>query len=150
MNKLFKVNEKDNVAIALEPLSKGYTEQGITLLDDIPFGHKVLLEDLKENDNIIKYGNPIGHLKSDTEKGSHIHEHNLKTNLSDIIEYSFEKDNEYSINPTDKTFQGYVSTDGRVGSRKEIWIIPTVGCVNKTAQRLEKISQSFVTEVPIS
>lgn len=146
MNKLFKVNEKDNVAIALEPLSKGYTEQGVTLLDDIPFGHKVLLEDLKENDNIIKYGNPIGHLKSDTEKGSHIHEHNLKTNLSDIIEYSFEKDNEYSITPTDKTFQGYVRTDGRVGIRNEIWIIPTVGCVNKTAQRLEKISQSFVTE----
>lgn len=146
MNKLFKINEKDNVAIALEPLSKGYTEQGITLLDDIPFGHKVLLEDLKENDYIIKYGNPIGHLKADTEKGSHIHEHNLKTNLSDIIGYKFDKDNNYEITQTDRTFQGFVRPDGRVGIRNEIWIIPTVGCVNKTAQRLEKIGQSFVTE----
>ncbi|MGN1329333.1 MAG: UxaA family hydrolase [Eubacterium sp.] len=146
MNKLFKINEKDNVAIALEPLSKGYEEQGITLLDDIPFGHKVLLEDLKENDNIIKYGNPIGHLKADAEKGSHIHEHNLKTNLSDIVEYKFYNDNEYIVTKTDKTFKGYVRPDGSVGIRNEIWIIPTVGCVNKTAQKLEKIGQSFVAE----
>lgn len=144
MNKLFKINEKDNVAIALEPLEKGYTEQGITLLDDIPFGHKVLLEDLKAGENIIKYSNPIGHLKCDVKKGSHIHEHNLKTNLSDIIDYTFEKDNPYHYNQSDVTFEGYVRPDGKVGIRNEIWIIPTVGCVNKTVQRLEKIAQSLV------
>ncbi|MDD6728609.1 MAG: altronate dehydratase family protein [Eubacteriales bacterium] len=146
MNKLFKINENDNVAIALEELKKGYQEQGITLLDDIPFGHKVLLCDLKKGDNVIKYSNPIGHLIEDTPKGSHIHEHNLKTNLSDIIEYKYEKDNPYVPQRSDLTFQGYVRPDGKVGTRNEIWIIPTVGCVNKTAQRLEKLGQPFVTE----
>lgn len=145
MNKLFKINENDNVAIALEPLEKGYTEQGITLLEDIPFGHKVLLEDLRAGENIIKYSNPIGHLKNDVKKGSHIHEHNLKTNLSDIIDYKFDKDNPYDYTKSDITFEGYVRPNGKVGIRNEIWIIPTVGCVNKTAQRLEKIGQSLVS-----
>lgn len=146
MNKLIKVNENDNVAIALEPLKKGYEEQGITLLDDIPFGHKVLLCDLKAGENIIKYSNPIGHLTVDAKKGSHIHEHNLKTNLSDIIEYTFEKENPYYYEKSDLTFEGYVRPDGRVGIRNEIWIIPTVGCVNKTVQNLEKLAQSLVTD----
>lgn len=146
MNKLFKINDSDNVAIALEPLKKGYKENDITLLEDIPFGHKVLLRDLKKNDDIIKYGNPIGHLTEDAPKGAHIHEHNLKTNLSDIIEYTFSGDKKYETEKSDLTFQGYVRPDGKVGIRNEIWIIPTVGCVNKTAQRLEKLGQAFVAD----
>ena len=88
MSKLFKINDKDNVAVALKELKKGEIIDNIKLLDDIPFGHKVLLNDLKNGENIIKYGNPIGHLTIDCKKGEHIHEHNLKTNLSDIIEYT--------------------------------------------------------------
>ncbi len=143
MNKLFKINENDNVAITLEPLKKGEVENSITLLNDIPFGHKVLLEDKKENDNIIKYGNPIGHLTRDCKKGEHIHEHNLKTNLNDIITYNFEGDNEYKPEKCDITFDGYIRENGKVATRNEIWIIPTVGCVNNTAKRLEKIGQSL-------
>lgn len=71
MNNLYKINKDDNVAIALKPLKKGYSEQGITLLDDVPFGHKVLLCDLKAGDNVIKYSNPIGHMVCDTPAGSH-------------------------------------------------------------------------------
>ena len=82
MSKLFKINDKDNVAVALEELKKREIIDNIKLLDDIPFGHKVLLNDLKSGENIIKYGNPIGHLTIDCKKGEHIHEHNLKTNLS--------------------------------------------------------------------
>ena len=89
MNKLFKINDNDNVAIALESLAKGEKVDGITLLDDIPFGHKVLLKDMKSGENIIKYNEPIGHLTRDCKMGEHIHEHNLKTNLSDIVEYKF-------------------------------------------------------------
>ena len=95
MNKLFKINKNDNVAVALEPLKQGEVADGIKILDDIPFGHKVLLEDKNENENIIKYGNAIGHLTKYCKKGEHIHEHNLKTNLSDIIDYSFGGDNKY-------------------------------------------------------
>lgn len=144
MSKLFKINDKDNVAVALEELKKGEIIGNIKLLDDIPFGHKVLLNDLKHGENIIKYGNPIGHLTIDCKKGEHIHEHNLKTNLSDIIEYKYCGENEYQPKKCDVTFNGYLRQDGRAATRNEIWIIPTVGCVNNTAKRLEKIGQDFI------
>lgn len=144
MSKLFKINDKDNVAVALEELKKGEIIDNIKLLDDIPFGHKVLLNDLKSGENIIKYGNPIGHLTIDCKKGEHIHEHNLKTNLSDIIEYKYCGENEYQPKKCDVTFNGYLRQDGRAATRNEIWIIPTVGCVNNTAKRLEKIGQDII------
>lgn len=144
MSKLFKINDKDNVAVALEELKKGEIIDNIKLLDDIPFGHKVLLNDLKSGENIIKYGNPIGHLTIDCKKGEHIHEHNLKTNLSDIIEYKYFGENEYQPKKCDVTFNGYLRQDGRAATRNEIWIIPTVGCVNNTAKRLEKIGQDII------
>lgn len=144
MSKLFKINDKDNVAVALEKLKKGEIIDNIKLLDDIPFGYKVLLNDLKNGENIIKYGNPIGHLTIDCKKGEHIHEHNLKTNLSDIIEYKYCGENEYKPKKCDVTFNGYLRQDGRAATRNEIWIIPTVGCVNNTAKRLEKIGQDII------
>ena len=144
MSKLFKINDKDNVAVALEELKKGEIIDNIKLLDDISFGHKVLLNDLKSGENIIKYGNPIGHLTIDCKKGEHIHEHNLKTNLSDIIEYKYCGENEYHPKKCDVTFNGYLRQDGRAATRNEIWIIPTVGCVNNTAKRLEKIGQDII------
>lgn len=144
MSKLFKINDKDNVAVALEELRKGEIIDNIELLDDIPFGHKVLLNDLKSGENIIKYGNPIGHLTVDCKKGEHIHEHNLKTNLSDIIEYTYCGENEYQPKKCNVTFNGYLRQDGRAATRNEIWIIPTVGCVNNTAKRLEKIGQDII------
>lgn len=144
MSKLFKINDKDNVAVALEELKKGEIIDNIKLLDDIPFGHKVLLNDLKNGENIIKYGNPIGHLTIDCKKGEHIHEHNLKTNLSDIIEYKYCGENEYQPKKCNVTFNGYLRQDGRAATRNEIWIIPTVGCVNNTAKRLEKIGQDII------
>lgn len=144
MSKLFKINDKDNVAVALEELKKGEIIDNIKLLDDIPFGHKVLLNDLKSGENIIKYGNPIGHLTIDCKKGEHIHEHNLKTNLSDIIEYKYCGKNEYQPKKCNVTFNGYLRQDGRAATRNEIWIIPTVGCVNNTAKRLEKIGQDII------
>lgn len=144
MSKLFKINDKDNVAVSLEELKKGEIIDNIKLLDDIPFGHKVLLNDLKNGENIIKYGNPIGHLTIDCKKGEHIHEHNLKTNLSDIIEYKYCGENEYQPKKCDVTFNGYLRQDGRAATRNEIWIIPTVGCVNNTAKRLEKIGQDII------
>ncbi|MCC8073588.1 MAG: altronate dehydratase family protein [Clostridiales bacterium] len=144
MNKLFKINELDNVAIALENLKKGYSEQGITLLSDVPFGHKVSLENLHKGDDVIKYGNPIGHLISDAPVGTYIHEHNLKTNLSDINTYTFNGDNDYQPKKCDLTFDGYIRSDGRAATRNEIWIIPTVGCVNDTVRILEHRFSSVI------
>lgn len=104
--------KNDNCAVALEPLKQGEVADGIKILDDIPFGHKVLLEDKNENENIIKYGNAIGHLTKYCKKGEHIHEHNLKTNLSDIIDYSFGGDNKYEPKESNITFDGYLRENG--------------------------------------
>lgn len=102
-------------------------------------GHKFALRDIACGEDIIKYGSPIGHATSDIRKGEHVHTHNVKTNLSGNLEYTYNyKDYGVKSNPTDRTFEGYVRANGDVGIRNEIWIINTVGCVNKVAQRLSE------------
>lgn len=100
-------------------------------------GHKYAVCDIKKGENIIKYGMPIGHATEDIKKGEHVHTHNVKTNLSGKMEYTYNP----VIYPTDKidtdmTFMGYIRENGDVGIRNDIWIVNTVGCVNKTAQLL--------------
>ncbi len=100
-------------------------------------GHKYALTDIKSGENIIKYGNPIGHAVTDIKKGDHVHSHNMKTNLSSNLTYTYEPDyTPTEKKQTDKTFMGYVRENGDIGIRNEIWIIPTVGCVNKIAKTL--------------
>lgn len=141
-NNLMIVANGDNVAVALKDLKKGdialVNGQQITLLDDIPFGHKAALQDIKNGDNVVKYGFPIGHATADIKKGSHIHTHNLKTNLSGIIEYKYSKQEDALSPQKPATFMGYKRKQGHAGVRNEVWIIPTVGCVNTTAQILAK------------
>lgn len=144
-NKLIMISDKDSVAVALCEIKAGetLTVNGIevVVLNDIPFGHKVALYDIKENENIIKYGHPIGHARCDIKKGEHIHVHNLKTNLDGVLNYEY-KATEGIFEPfkgqTEYTFDGYVREDGKVGIRNEVWIVPTVGCVNTTANILAK------------
>lgn len=144
---LIMVSTKDSVAIALADLTAGstYTVNAIevTLLDNIPFGHKVAVQDLAECENIIKYGQPIGHAKCAIKKGEHVHTHNLKTNLEGILEYKYKQDYQPDNFKCAKQeyFDGYVRANGQVGIRNEVWIIPTVGCVNTTAKILETRAQ---------
>lgn len=130
-----KISEEDNVAVAVEKAEKGSVVFGITAVDDIPFGHKIALEDIKKGENVIKYGNPIGHAETDIKKGEWVHSHNLKTNLDGEVDYAYSPA-EFCNKKADEEgfFDGYVRSDGRVGIRNEVWIIPTVGCVNKTAE----------------
>ena len=107
-------------------------------LDD---GHKYAIRDIKSGENIIKYGNPIGHATCDIKKGEHVHTHNVKTNLSGNLDYSYEpKFYDTPVDPTDRTFMGYVRDNGDVGIRNEIWIVNTVGCVNKIAQKIASVT----------
>ena len=107
-------------------------------LDD---GHKYALRDIKCGEDIIKYGNPIGHAICDIKKGEHVHTHNVKTNLSGNLEYAYEpKFYDTPVVPTDRTFMGYVRDNGDVGIRNEIWIVNTVGCVNKIAQKIASVT----------
>ena len=115
------INPKDNVEIR----------------DD---GHKYALRDIAEGENVIKYGMPIGHATCAIKKGEHVHVHNVKTNLGEVLEYKYEPD-EAAINgwktvEPKETFLGYRHADGRVGIRNDIWVIPLVGCVNRLAERL--------------
>lgn len=112
-------------------------------------GHKYALRDIAKGENIIKYANPIGHATEDIRKGDHVHTHNMKTNLSETLEYEYTP--EYTeIVPVDsnKTFMGYIRENGDVGIRNEIWIINTVGCVNKLASRLASLTGAYCFEHP--
>ncbi len=102
-------------------------------------GHKYAARDVKCGENIIKYGQPIGHATEDIKKGEHVHTHNVKTNLSGKLEYKYEPVL-YPAEAVDAvpTFMGYRRKNGKVGIRNDIWIVNTVGCVNKTAELIAK------------
>lgn len=129
------INDRDNVAVALRDLPKGTRiESGIQLAENVGRGHKIALNDIGENNNVVKYGFPIGHAKAPIKKGSVVHTHNVKTNLKDIQTYTFtQKLNENPFKPSKATFKGYKRANGNVGIRNELWIVPTVGCVNGIA-----------------
>ncbi|MBQ8551467.1 MAG: altronate dehydratase [Clostridia bacterium] len=116
---------------------------------DLSSGHKHALRDIKKGEDIIKYGNPIGHATEDIKCGDHVHSHNMKTNLSGNISYEYAPDYTPTVHiPTDKTFMGYVRENGDVGIRNEVWIIVTVGCVNKVAKRLAALTGAHAFEHP--
>lgn len=108
---------------------------------DISSGHKYALTDIPAGSDIIKYGSPIGHATVDIAKGEHVHTHNVKTNLSGTLEYTYQhKDYGIAKQASDLTFEGYVRENGDVGIRNEIWIVNTVGCVNKIAQKISELT----------
>ena len=150
MKSFIKINPSDNVAVALVPLSKGTVvkldDTTLTLTEDIMQGHKFSLKNLKPGDSIIKYGNPIGHATAEIPAGSWIHTHNLKTGLGDLLTYTYNKNVSDLPHKEPKFFQGYRRKDGRVGVRNEIWIIPTVGCVNNVVTAIERNSQKYITD----
>lgn len=116
---------------------------------NIDDGHKYAVSDIRKGENIIKYGYPIGHATCDIKKGDHIHSHNMKTNLSDKLEYKYELDFIPIENKeSDLTFKGYVRENGDVGIRNDIWIINTVGCVNKVSKKLAEITGAISFEHP--
>jgi altronate hydrolase len=142
-----KINPADSVVVCLRSMTKGeiieIDNKKVELLQDTPAGHKVLLEDAPEGKDIIKYGYPIGHARRDLKAGEWVNENNLKTNLAGTLEYEYKPVNEeLSIPNEGRTFRGYVRKNGEVGIRNEVWIVPTVGCVNGIAEKLvEKLTQ---------
>lgn len=138
-----KINPADSVVVCLQPMAKGEVididGKQVTLLQDTPAGHKVLINDVNEGQDIIKYGYPIGHAKCDLKAGAWVNEDNLKTNLSGTLEYEYKPVNEtLKIEKVNRTFKGYVRKNGDVAIRNEVWVVPTVGCVNGIAEELVK------------
>ena len=136
-----KINPADSVVVCLSPKKKGdlITIDGrkIAINQDTPAGHKVLIKDVAEGENIIKYGYPIGHAMTALRAGDWVNENNLMTNLSGTLEYTYNPITEQlTYTNQNRTFNGSVRRNGDVGIRNEIWIVPTVGCVNGIAEKL--------------
>ena len=110
-----------------------HPNDNVEIRDD---GHKYALRDIAEGENVIKYGMPIGHATRPIAKGEHVHVHNVKTNLGDVLEYSYDPEFSDVERKPAPTMKAYRHPDGRVGIRNDIWVVPLVGCVNRLAERL--------------
>ncbi|MCH4167216.1 MAG: altronate dehydratase family protein [Megasphaera sp.] len=149
---VYQIHDKDNVAVAVDTVDKGavvvVNGRSITARDVIPAGHKIAIQDIPQGEHVIKYGFPIGTAKQDIPCGAWVHTHNVKSGLGDLLHYTYEPDKaERKELHSDKyySFDGYVRPDGTAGIRNEVWIIPTVGCVNAIARAIETASQQYKT-----
>ncbi|MGE5379701.1 MAG: UxaA family hydrolase [Methylocystaceae bacterium] len=149
MNDTIKAHDLDTVVIAINDLKKDQTVvvegQSITLQDDIPMGHKIALNDIAAGEDIIRFGNAIGHATKAISKGELVHIHNVFTNLKDVIDYTYTP--QFNNLPAPEgpipTFRGYQRKDGKTGIRNEIWVIPTSHCANGPATRIVEIAKSL-------
>ncbi len=150
MANFIKINANDNVAVALEVIPENTTVSvggtDITTTMEIPAGHKFAIADIAAGTPVIKYGFRIGNAAEAVKKGEWIHTHNLKTGLGDLLDYSYEPKLVEEEFTEDVTFMGYSRDNGKVGVRNEIWVIPTVGCVNNVASKIAELSKGLVRE----
>lgn len=138
-----QINKGDNVVVCLRPINAGEEikigNHAVQALKNTPAGHKILLCDTPKDKPIIKYGYPIGRAKENLKAGEWVNENNIQTNLSGTLEYEYHPAiKPLSIEQEDRSFKGFMRKNGEVGIRNEIWIVPTVGCVNGIADRLAR------------
>lgn len=135
MNAFIILDPADMVGVALQDIDKGTTlktsKGAVTLVEDVKRGHKFALQDIAQDEDIVKYGFPIGHATQPIAKGAWVHTHNVKTNLSGELEYTYKpNDITRKVAKDERTFMGYKRPSGKVGIRNDLYIIPTVGCIN--------------------
>lgn len=148
MKDFIKINENDNVIVALKELAQGEEvtvgDRKVTALEAIPAGHKMAIADIAAGSEVIKYGFRIGNAKEDIKAGQWVHVHNIKTALGDLLEYTYEPVKTDLKSTEEATFMGFSRPDGKVGVRNEVWIVPTVGCVNNIATAMAKAATQRV------
>ena len=152
MQDFIKINDSDNVIVALNSIPTGTEltvpveggEITVTAQEEIPAGHKMAIREIPADGEIIKYGFRIGNAKEDIHKGQWIHTHNIKTALGDLLDYTYEPACVSLEEKEEATFWGFERKDGKVGVRNEIWIIPTVGCVNNVATAIAREAKAYV------
>jgi altronate hydrolase len=137
-----KIHSLDNVAVALADLAEGaevtVDNQTVRLRQAVGRGHKFALRTIHQGENVVKYGLPIGHATADIAEGEYIHSHNARTNLSDLDEYSYQPEPQAeAAQGADRDVEIYRRANGEVGIRNELWILPTVGCVNGIARQIQ-------------
>ncbi|MDR2130443.1 MAG: altronate dehydratase family protein [Odoribacteraceae bacterium] len=142
MKRFLKIDPADNVAVALEPLVAGerveVEGEEIVIREAIESGHKFALRGLAPGEKIVKYGYSIGHATAGISPGERVHAHNLETNLSDTLTYDYQPVESSLPLPSSPppAVLGYRRADGQMGIRNELWVIPTVGCVNGQARAI--------------
>ena len=137
MKKSIVISPADYVGVALMPLKAGEQAENVTLIEDIDRGHKFALKNIKTGDKVVKYGEVIGRAVKDIKPGEHVHTHNMKTCLSGTLEYSFDKKEAAPVVPGKNVkVNVFERKNGEVGIRNELWVIPTVGCVNSQAKAI--------------
>lgn len=136
MTAALQIHPDDDVAVALQPLQPGDMALGVTIGEAIPTGHKLALRAIGRDEAVVKYGAPIGRATADIAIGQHVHSHNLATALTGVETYDYAPAPIQPPSASDLTFQGFRRANGRVGTRNEIWILCTVGCVARTAQKI--------------
>ena len=150
MDRVLKISEKDTAGVALTALSSGESiscgGQMIRVLSDIPAGHKIALKTIRKGEAVVKYGSPIGEAKETIPEGAHIHTHNLITLLTGAKSYEYAPDLTEHPKLPPENFMGFRRTAGRSGIRNELWILPTVGCVNDIAEELARLGQGELSE----
>lgn len=142
---MIQIHPSDNVAVALHPIAKGTVFSGVVATESIPQGHKMALQEIPEGENVVKYGFSIGHATQNILPGAWVHTHNMTTNLSGEMTYTYTPDIRHPQAMTPVHFNGFRRPNGTVGIRNELWIIPTVGCVNDVAKALVQENQDLVT-----
>ena len=152
MRDFIKLHPNDNVIIALKQLSAGLEVDvdgnHMVLAEDVKQGHKIALSAIIQGQNVVKYGFPIGHATVDIKAGAHVHTQNTKTNLGEQLDYTYLPELEPKTAAyAARTVDVYPRKNGDIGIRNELWIIPTVGCINKMAQRVKNQFLSTVDEL---
>lgn len=148
----FRIADEDDVAVALEPLAAGETVpvsgRNVTLRDAVPAGHKFALRDLAAGAPVLRYRARIGIATQPIGIGEHVHSHNLATALAGEAAYSFTAPAPV-VPPQEstRTFQGFARADGSVGTRNELWILPTVGCVGRLGERLAQRGNAMAAAI---
>ncbi|MBQ9082031.1 MAG: altronate dehydratase, partial [Clostridia bacterium] len=141
---LIQIHPADNVAVALREVPAGTTFRGITARSDIPQGHKMALKPIEAQAPVVKYGFPVGRAADPIAPGAWVHTHNMKTNLDGEMQYTYHPDISFPVPRIPAVFRGYRRRDGKAGIRNELWIIPTVGCVNDVAKALAQENADLV------
>lgn len=147
-NKVIQLNPTDNVVVALQYISENekiiLENEKIVTRTAVKRGHKIAIRDIAENADVIKYGAPIGHAKQPIYKGDWVHTHNVATNLSGKIDYIYQPNLHARTFPREtRTFKGYVRKNGKVGIRNDLYLIPTVGCINMISDlMIERFKQN--------
>lgn len=143
MKQAVRINEDDNVFVALTDLSPGTLIDEVRVTEAIPAGHKFAARSIESGAPVVKYSYPIGIASQAIGEGAHVHSHNVRSVLSDKAAIELRSPGRSGTAPGQPvTFQGYRRADGRVGIRNDIWILPTVGCVNNIAERIAQAANA--------